>query len=262
MEMPITNAKSNLPKQILLLLISILVVMLVIMLAVIIRNQWRAFDYIGRSDERIYTITIQGEGKVTAIPDIAQVSLGVQAEKIKVEDAQRENTQKMNDIIAALKGLNVEQKDIKTTNYNISPKYDWNNGTRILRGYIVSQNVTVKIRDLDRIGDILDKAADLGANQVGGLNFTIDEPEVLRQEAREKALASAKAKAESLAKVAEVKLGKLVSFNESGDNYDYPYYLESQAMMMDSLKVAEETTTIEPGSQDITVNVTVTYEVL
>ncbi|NUM25426.1 MAG: SIMPL domain-containing protein [Candidatus Buchananbacteria bacterium] len=245
-----------------LVLATIIVVLLVIFLGALTRNELKKYDYIGRSDEKTYTITIDGEGKVTAIPDIAQVSLGIQTDNAKVEIAQKENSEKMNNLIKEVKALGVEDKDIKTVGYNIYPRYDYTDGRSILRGYQVSQSVVVKIRDLEKIGDMLDMAGRVGANQVSGVNFDIDEPEVLRQEAREKALANAKEKAESLAKVAGVKLGKLVSFNESANGY--PVYARSYAMLDEAAGLAKEAAApaIEAGSQEIIVNVTVTYEVL
>ena len=154
-----------------------LTVFLVIFLAVLTWNEVKKHDYIGRESQQIYTITILGEGKVTAIPDIAQISLGIQTEKLTVAAAQKENTDKMNQIIKELKDLGIEAKDIQTTNYNIYPRYDWLDGQQLLRGYIVSQNVSIKIRDLEKVGTVVDKAGSLGANEVGGPYFTLDEPE-------------------------------------------------------------------------------------
>lgn len=243
------------------ILMMILLAVLIIFLAVLTWNGVKEHDYIGRTEQQIYTITISGEGKVTAIPDIAKISLGIQTEKWKVIDAQRENTEKMNIIIKELKGMDISKDDIKTANYSIYPRYDWNEGKQTLRGYTVSQNVEVKIRDLEKISNVLDMAATTGANQVGGLNFTIDEPEDLRQEAREKALANAKEKVEALAKVAGVKLGKLVSFNENSAS-PYPIYQDYSVKSLGLGGGAEAAPDIEPGSQEIIVNVTVTYEVL
>lgn len=242
---------------------TVLTIFLVIFISVLTWNAVKEHDYIGRSEQQIYTITISGEGKVTAIPDIAQISLGIQTEKWKVVDAQKENTEKMNGIIKELKGMDIDAEDIKTTNYSIYPRYDWNEGIQILRGYQVTQDVMVKVRDLEKVGDILDAAASAGANQIGGLNFTIDEPEDLRQQAREKALVNAKEKADALAKVAGAKLGKLVSFNESSNGYAVPYYadyaMEAKTMGIGGGGGMPE---VEPGSQEIIINVTVTYEVL
>ncbi len=194
---------------------AILTLWLVVFLSVLTWNEVKKHDYIGRESQQTYTITIDGEGKITATPDIAEISLGLQTENIKVAVAQKENTEKMNKIIAELKAAGIESKDIKTTAYTIYPNYDYPSGRQVLRNYVVSQNVTVKIRDLDKIGDIVQQAGSLGANQIGGLSFTIDEPEKIKQQAREKALLAAKEKAEALAKIAGVKLGKLVSFTES-----------------------------------------------
>ena len=195
------------------ILMAALMVILIIYLLAITRNAFTENTFIGRSDSQIYTITISGEGKVTAIPDIAQISLGLRTESKQVDTAQRENTEKMNNIISTLGKLGVGKEDIKTSNYNISPRYDYNRdtGKQTLRGYEVSQSVTVKIRDLESVGAVIESSASLGANQVGGLSFTIDEPEELRQEARIKALENATAKAKTLAKVAGVKIGKFFS---------------------------------------------------
>ncbi len=244
-----------------LILATIVVGFLVIFLGVLTWNEVKKHAYIGRSEQQIYTIAISGEGKVTAIPDIAQISLGVQTEKKKVVDAQKENTEKMNDLIKELKGMNIEAKDITTVNYSIYPQYDWVEGKQYLRGYQIDQTILVKIRDLEKIGSIVELAGQLGVNQIGGLDFTIDEPETLRQQAREKALANAKEKAEALAKIAGVKLGKLVSFMESGSPIAYPVYRD-YSMKALGLGGSESAPTVEPGSQDIIIDVIVTYEVL
>ncbi|MBN1779354.1 MAG: SIMPL domain-containing protein [Candidatus Buchananbacteria bacterium] len=255
------NEEKNLKTMWSLILATALVLFLVIFLGVLIWNQVKQHDYIGRTDQQVYTITINGEGKVTAIPDIAEVSVGVQTDKSKVADAQKENTDKMNKLIAGLKDLKIDSKDIKTSSYNIYPRYDYSSSRQTLIGYTVSQSVTVKIRDLEQVSKVLDLAGSGGANQVGSLNFTIDDPENIKQDAREKALANAKEKAEALAKVAGVKLGRLVSFSESSSG-GYPiayreYFLDS------SMKtVAGSAPTVEPGSQDVIVDVMVTYEVL
>jgi len=171
----------------------------------------------------------------------------------------------MNEIVAELKSRGIEAKDIQTTNYSIYPNYDYLNGRQTLKNYVVSQNVNVKIRNLETIGDIVQKAATLGANQIGGLNFTIDEPEKIKQQARELALMAAKTKAESLAKIAGVKLGKLVSFTESMSDgqivnvRDYSLKVEGYGM---GGAAAVPAPAVEAGSQDVIINVMVTYEVL
>lgn len=244
------------------ILMAVLLVVLIIYLLAITRNAFTANTFIGRSDERIYTITITGEGKVTAIPDIAQISLGLRTESKTVAVAQRENTDKMNNIISTLGKLGVDKEDIKTSNYNIFPRYDYiRDKGQILRGYEVSQSVIVKIRNLESVGEVIEAVGSLGANNVSGLNFTIDEPEELRQQARIKALENATEKAKTLAKVAGVKIGKLVSFNEGG-GAPPPVFRAYATLEAAGIEGGAPAPDIEPGSQDIVVNVTVTYEVL
>lgn len=234
---------------------------LTVFLGVLSWNEIKKHSYIGKSLEFPYTITISGEGKVTVIPDIATVELGAQTEKSTVTVAHKENTEKINKLIDSLKKLGIEKKDIQTVGYNVYPQYDWVEGKQILRNYVVSQNVRVKIRDLEKIGDVLALVGELNLNQVGGLSFTVDEPEVYRQQARIKALENAKEKAEALAQVAGVKLGKIISFSEeSGEVPPSPYYKGYEALGLGGGGTAPAPT-VEAGSQEITVNVTVSYEI-
>lgn len=232
---------------------------LLAVLGTVVANNMKNYQYIGRPSAERDTIAIFGEGKITAIPDIATVDVGLTTEKPDVKTAQAENTKKMNSMIAQLKGFGVDAKDIQTSYYNIYPQYDWPNGKQVLRGYQVSQGVTVKIRDLGKIGDILAAVGEGGANQVSGLSFNIDDPEALRQEARIKALDNAKEKAEALAKVAGVSLGKIVSFSEYSAS-PVPLYKSVDSLGMGGGGVAAAPT-VESGSMDIVVDVTVSYEI-
>jgi len=244
-------------------LFTIFVIFLVLgvlaVLGTVVAKNLKSYQYIGKPTAERDTIAISGEGKVTGIPDIAAIEVGLVTEKKDVASAQKENTLKMNRLIKNLKNLGIEDKDIQTSYYNIYPQYDWPDGKQVLRGYQVNQSVSVKIRNLDKIGDILTAAGEGGANQVSGLSFNIDDPEKLRQEARIKALENAKEKADALAKVAGVKLGKVVSFSE---------YAETPAPMykaMEGLGIGGggemPAPTVEKGSMDIIVNVTVSYEI-
>jgi hypothetical protein len=234
-----------------------------IYLALLSWNAYKTHDYIGQTAEQKHSITITGEGKVTGSPDIAVVDLGYNIEKKTVAEAQADNTEKINSIISKLKNdFNIKPEDIKTTAYNIYPQYDWSNNKQTLRGYQVSQNVEAKIRDMNKIGDILDAAGQVGLNQIAGPNFQIDDPEKLKQEARELALKQAQTKAEALAKIAGVKLGKVISFSESG-NSPLPIY-SNYSMKADAVGLggAAPAPTVEPGSTDITITATVEYEIL
>lgn len=230
-------------------------------LASLTRNSLREFGHIGRMDQQVWTISVQGEGKVQATPNIARISLGVQTENSKVEVAQSENTKKMNDLIAELKKMGIAPSDINTEFYSISPMYDWVDGKQSLRAYQVSQNVVVKLRNekIDQLGLIIETSAKLGANQIGNLSFTIDDQENLNKQARQKAMEQAQEKAKELAAQAGIKLGRLVSFNEWQPYPEQPVY---KSMAMEGYGGGSMSApTIEPGSQDVVVNVSLIYEV-
>jgi len=230
-------------------------------LALLSWNAVKAHDYIGVSPKQVYSISIMGEGKVVAVPDIANIQLGYQIEKNTVAAAQKDNTDKMNLMIDKLKkDFKIDAKDIQTANYNIYPQYDYSNGRQTLRAYQVSQNLNVKVRNMDNVSKIIEAAGAAGLNQVGNLTFSIDDPEKIKEEARAKALAQAKQKAETLANVVGVKLGKVISFSESSnDNTPQPIYAMN--------KVASDmgggaAPTVEAGSNEIIIIATVEYEIL
>jgi hypothetical protein len=221
-------------------------------------NMSKQHYYIGKSPDIQRTISITGEGKVTAIPDIALVSLGLTTEKKNISDAQAENSKTMNSLIEKLKGLNIAKEDIKTVNYSIYPAYDWTDGRQVLRGYTVSQDVQVKIRKTDQVDEVLKIAGDLNLNQIGGLTFDIDNPENYKQDARIKALENAKEKADALAKVMGVKLGKVISFSESEGYVPAPYPMYAKAEGIGG--GGAPAPAVEAGSQEITIMATVSYE--
>jgi hypothetical protein len=168
----------------------------------------------------------------------------------------------MNAIIEKLKNdFKIDVKDIKTTNYNVSPMYDWSNDRQTLRGYQVNQNLEVKLREIDKASQVLDIAGQLGLNQIGSLSFEIDDEESLKQEARVKAIEAAKNKAETLAGVAGVKLGRIISFSESA-NQNFPIAYSASYKMMDESAGGGAAPAIEAGSNEIKITATVEYEIL
>ncbi len=239
-------------------LLAIFIIVLIVAIGLWGWNLSKQHYYIGKSTDIQRTISITGEGKITAIPDIALVSLGLTTEKKNISDAQSENSTTMNSLIEKLKGLDIAKEDIKTTNYSIYPAYDWTDGRQVLRGYTVSQDVQVKIRKTDQVDKVLLIAGDLKLNQIGGLTFDIDNPENYRQEARIKALENAKEKADALAKVMGVKLGKVISFSESEGYYPevYPMYAKAEGIGGGGAPAPA----VEAGSQEITISATVSYE--
>lgn len=233
-------------------------VFLVLYLGIAAVNQYKESKYIGQSAQYKNTITLSGEGKVLAKPDIGQVSLSVLSEATTVAVAQKDNTEKMNKIIQGMKDLGVAENDLKTVNYSINPSYQYTAGRSIIIGYQVSQTLEVKIRNLEKVSDILGKAAELGSNQVGSLSFTFDDPNKLKAEARQKAVDNAKQKAQDLAKSLGVSLGKIVSFSESVSGEPTPIYYGDRATGMGGGGAAPN---IQTGQNEIQVNVSIAYEI-
>jgi len=214
------------------------------------------------------SFSVLGEGKITAIPDIAQFTFSVITEGGKnIATSQKDNTDKTNKAIDFLKAQGVEAKDIKTLNYSLDPRYltySCNHPESSVApcppseivGYTITQTVSVKIRDFTKIGDILSGIITNGANSVSSLSFSIDDPTVLENQAREKAISQARNNAELVAKAGGFKVGRLISIEEGYT----PYY----AYGMGGVKAESSLSpapTIEPGSQEVTVNITLRYEI-
>jgi len=206
------------------------------------------------------TVTVSAEGKVYAKPDIALISLSVVSKGKTVKDVTSDGNVKMNQVIGAVKGLGVEAKDITSTDYNLYPEYYYpENLPPKLTGYQLSQQIQVKIRELDLVEDILDSGISAGANQVGQLSFDIDDPTQIKKEAREKAFTAAKEKAKEMAKAAGVSLGRVVTFSE-GEGYQPPVFA-NYAMEAKTMDMAVPSAAIEPGSKELNLIVSVTYEI-
>ena len=215
------------------------------------------------------TIVVSGEGKITATPDIARISFSMTTEGKNPETIQAENTRKMNAAIAFLKEQGIAEKDIKTSNYSLYPKYDYTrppvifypDGNRQeIIGYTLTQSVMVKVRDLEKVGKIFSGITAQGINQIDSLSFDIDDPESVMNEARDEAFKKARDKAKAMARSNGVRLGRVVTFSESQSGWPIPYYrLEAAALPKDAGGGAPPE--IEPGSQEVTVSVSVTYEI-
>jgi uncharacterized protein YggE len=242
-------------------MIAVVIVMLTcsVWLGLKARNESRQYKFIGVPLERD-TISVSGEGRVSVKPDIVKLELGTVIERKTVAEAQKENTRIMNALSEKLKGFGVDAQDLQTSNYTINPMYDWNDGRQKLRGYQVQQGLRLKLRDLDKVGDVLGAAGELGVNQAGGIEFTVDKPEAVKQQAREEAMKNAQAKAEALAKVTGIKLRRVISFNEGG--YEPTYNaMYNKAVMMDSAAGSAPAPTIQAGSAEYVINANVTYEI-
>jgi len=205
-------------------------------------------------------ITISGKGSIFATPDIGQVVISVVREQKTASDAQREATTAANKVIEFVESKGVKKEDIKT-DYSIYPKYNYTQDRgQVLTGYEVRQSITVKIRDLDSISGILSGVVERGANEVGNLSFTIDNPDALKAEARVKAIKDAKEKAEALSKELGVRLGRIINFNESEGGIPPPIFYEARSLGIGGAAPAPSPV-INPGENEIISNVSVTYEI-
>ncbi len=207
------------------------------------------------------TVSFSGEGKVLAKPDVAVIDFSIVTEAATSKTAQDANSEKSNKVTDFLKKQKIEDKDIKTISYNIYPQYEYPRygGVPRIKGYQVSQTIEVKIRDLENVSSVLDGVVTAGANQVGNLNFKIDDPERLRAEARAKAIADAKKKAGELKDQVGIKLGKIVNFSEGVVGYPVPMY-ESE-MLGKGGGIGGGGPSVPSGENEITVDVMITYQI-
>ncbi len=208
--------------------------------------------------------SVTGSGTVYAKADIANLTVGFKTGvKTTAAEATKENSLKINEIVASIKDLGVEEKDIKTTNYVLNPIYNWTekDGQK-LAGYEVSQNFDIKIRNLDKIGDIIANTTAKGANQIGDISFTIDDEYDLKNQAREMAITKAKEKAQIIATQTGMKLGKIKDVSEnSAMPIIYGYTNASKEMNQKSDSAGITSPTIQSGQNEVKVEVTLVYEV-
>lgn len=176
----------------------------------------------------VRTMQITGHGEFHQAPDLATITTGVVTTAADAKSALAANTKAMASLFAELKSANVADKDVQTSNFSVQPQYDYgkNNGQppKII-GYQVSNTVTVTLRKLDGVGDVLDKLVGSGSNLVSGVSFSIADPQAALDEARKSAMADALHKADVLAAAAGVKLGAIISLSEGSGNGPEPVVL-------------------------------------
>ena len=181
---------------------------------------------VGTSEkDNMRSMNVSGTGRVSVVPDIATINIVVRTEAEEVADALDGNTAQANAIAEVLQGLGVDEKDIQTSNFNVYPSERYNPMTGEVEGryFVVENTVNVTVRDLTSLGEVLSAVVDAGANNIYGINFSVEDREAAVAEARELAIADAKAKAEAIAEAAGVELGDLLSINiyEGGSPITY-----------------------------------------
>jgi len=204
-------------------------------------------------------ITVAGEGKATGKPDVAMITLSVSRVADTVDAARTGAATSLDAMINSMTGNGIAKDDIQTQQFSISPEYDYTNGKQLLKGFRVTNIVTAKLRDISKTSKVVDDAVTAGGNdvQVQGIVFTIDKPDDLKTQAREAAIADAKARAQTLASATGGSVGDPISITEGS--------VVTPPIPYDAGRVAGPATgpgtPIETGTQDVTVSVTVTWSI-
>ena len=212
---------------------------------------------------------VNGKGEITVTPNLATVSLGVETMETNVADAQAEASDGMKKIMKSLADSGINQKDIQTGAFYITQRINWNSYQSSIIGYTVTNMLTVKIRDMNKVGDIIDSAIAAGGDiiRMDNLTFSVEDPSEIYQQAREKATANARDKAEQYARLLGVKLGAPTYVSESTQQSN-PYYYGNNVGNYYSGNIPVPTVTdssdssISPGQNTITLNITVAYELI
>lgn len=204
------------------------------------------------------TLNVTGSGKAYLTPDIAYVNIGVHTEDFNAAEAVAANSTQTREVAEALKKFGIADKDIKTTNFSIYPQQDYD-----LEGkptgkykYIVDNTVFVTVRDLDKIGDLLDAVVKAGANSINGIQFDVADKTTALSDARKAAVQDARAVAEELAAAAGVTLGVVQTISVYGSGYPSPVY-DSGLM----LRAEEASVPVSPGQMILTVEVNIVFEI-
>jgi len=242
------------------------IAILIALAAVVIVKQVKSISYVGVNTDMTNSITVDGTGSATAIPDVATFSFTVTETAKTVADAQSAATAKINDALKTVRAAGIADKDISTDSYSINPHYEYSGGVcsanycppskQTLTGYDVSETITVKVRDLSKAGDIFSSIGSVGVENVNGLSFSIDDPSSVQAEARGKAIADAEGKAKQLASQLGVSLVRVVSFNESSGPAPRPIMFA-----MDSKATGAAAPEVPTGEQKVTDDVTITYQI-
>lgn len=208
-------------------------------------------------------ISVTGDGESSIAPDMAVVNLAVVKQAKTAREALDENNKAMNDVLAALKSGGIAERDLQTSGFSIQPQYnypqpvDGQQQQPQLIGYQTINSITIRLRDLAKLGAVIDQSVSLGINQGGDIQFTNDKPDAVIDEARKDAVASAVKKAKTLSEAAGVKLGRILEINENVPRaMPQPVY---RATMMK--EASDAAVPVQGGENNYNVSVTVTFAI-
>lgn len=237
-------------------------------------------------------LSVVGDGKVDVKPDTAYIDAGITVSRARTAAEAKERMTRVNNaIIAAVKALGIAEADITTSNFSINPEYDYNTprplyapdattgsepvvdtmppeksaimpepSNSTIVGYNGNANISIKVKDSNKVSQVIEKVTAAGANNVGSPRFTVDNPEKYREEARNKAIANAKEQAEKLSKQLGIKLGKITNIVEGGGGYPQPMYDRAYGGVAMNAEAKSTPPTIEEGTQTVTSTVTLYFE--
>src|SRR5258706_5657507 len=217
-----------------------------------------AINSVQTTKSNVFQVT--GDGKATAIPDIAHIYFGVTKQASTISDAQNQTNSAMQTVLSGLKQHGIDEKDVRTTDYSVNPNYDYNSGRSTITGYSVTQTVDVKIKPIDKVNKVLDSLTANGANIVGQVSFGFDDAtqKDLEQKARVEAVTNAKEKAQNLANAAGLHLGPIIDVSENGNEAPRPVF-----MAADSKAIAQplgQPSQVTPGTNSVNVTITLSYQ--
>ena len=201
-------------------------------------------------------LSVSAQAQASRVPDVATISTGVVTQAVDGNTAMRQNAEQMARVMAAIKAAGIAERDIQTSGINLSPQYRYvENEAPKITGFQASNTVNVKVRDIAKLGKVLDALAANGSNQINGPTFEIDQPEPVHDEARLAALAKAKARAETYAKALGLRVRRIASISEGGGGGFQP-----MPMMAMRAKSAEMDTLVSPGETTLSVSLDVVFE--
>ena len=214
--------------------------------------------FAGTENSMLRTITVTGAGEASAVPDMAVISIGVRTQAATAGAALRQNSAAMRATLDTLDDLGVAERDIQTSGLSLNPRYDYerNRSNPPIIGYTASNNVTVKLRDLDKTGEIIDQTVQSGANSLGGISFTFSDSKPLYDAARKDAVKAGAAKAALLTDAAGVNLGRLLTISDGHIAAPSPRMLVTGARLD-----AEAAVPVAAGESTVRANVTLIYEI-